>query len=77
MQDICQQDLPLNLQLKDDELHRWYKWLTDLPSLHNMKFPRCVVPVDFGSIACAQLHYFSDACNKIPHICRKSFESDS
>ena len=65
MQDLCRQNLSWNSHLKDDELHRWNKWLTDLPSLHNLKFPRCVVPVDFGSIACAQLHYFSDACELI------------
>nr|XP_055059768.1 uncharacterized protein LOC129443292 [Misgurnus anguillicaudatus] len=50
----------------DDEIpkvleQRWTKWITDLDQLNTFKVDRCLKPSNFGELASAQLHHFSDA----------------
>ena len=39
----------------------WEKWRSDLPSLEQVKIPRCFKDKEFGEISKATLHHFSDA----------------
>ena len=40
---------------------RWERWRAELPSLEELSIPRCYKPSDFGRVARAELHHFSDA----------------
>lgn len=40
---------------------QWERWFTSLPSLENLRVPRCYKPSDFGAIKTVEIHHFSDA----------------
>ena len=40
---------------------RWERWREELPTVEELPIPRCYKPSNFGRIAEAQLHHFSDA----------------
>lgn len=40
----------------------WEKWRTDVQNLSTLNIPRCYKPQNFGTVKCAELHHFSDAC---------------
>ena len=44
-----------------DILPLWEKWRTELPLLEKLKFPRCLMPSEFGDPVKTEIHSFSDA----------------
>jgi hypothetical protein len=47
-------------ELSSENTNRWQQWLDGLSRLEDFKVSRCVQPQDFGEIAEAKLHHFSD-----------------
>jgi len=61
LQDLCKQGLGWDEEIGRQESHCWRLWLSDLPFLLSVAFPRCLRWVDFGQIQNAELHHFADA----------------
>ena len=47
--------------LPDALRQRWHRWRSYLPGLEKITVPRCYHPQDFGKVARAEIHTFSDA----------------
>ncbi|PFX19006.1 hypothetical protein AWC38_SpisGene16590 [Stylophora pistillata] len=47
--------------LPDSLLQKWQRWRDSLAELERVTVPRCYHPADFGRVAQAELHAFSDA----------------
>ena len=61
LQEMCRNgarwDDPLPANLKQD----WLAWKQDLAPLKKVQIKRCLIPPNFGTIVCTELHHFSDA----------------
>ena len=56
-------DAPLGWDdpLPDALRQQWHRWRSSLPDLEKIAVPRCYHPQDFGKVARAEIHAFSDA----------------
>ena len=62
LRNLCQEkNLGWDDEIQEKHLKLWKKWLSELHAIENIKVKRCIKPADFGTIACSQLHVFSDA----------------
>ena len=61
LQDLCRKKLEWDEEMPPQYMPRWENWLLDLPKLSSFSISRCLMPAEFGQIACSQLHHFSDA----------------
>lgn len=61
LQELCKEKVDWDDPVPGDIKTRWEKWRAELPSLEELSIPRCYKPPNFGRIASAQLHHFSDA----------------
>ncbi|KAL7831201.1 hypothetical protein SRHO_G00307040 [Serrasalmus rhombeus] len=61
LQQLCKEGLPWDKDIPEQYTHTWVTWLQELHQLSDLKIERCIKPVDFGPVAEAQLHHFSDA----------------
>jgi len=48
-------------EMPEKDLHRWEKWLSSLPQLRNVSFPRCFNLNLYENTQKCQLHVFADA----------------
>lgn len=60
LQQLCREGLAWDDEIPEQLNHKWNKWLQELCQLSEVTVPRCVRPLDFGPVATAQLHHFSD-----------------
>ena len=61
LQDLCRKGHGWDDTIPASIAMEWTKWIQDLHLLENFKISRCFKPVDFGTVASAQLHHFADA----------------
>ena len=61
LQELCREKADWDDPVPENIKTRWERWRAELPSLEELSIPRCYKPSDFGRIANAQLHHFSDA----------------
>nr|XP_061785759.1 uncharacterized protein LOC133576497 [Nerophis lumbriciformis] len=61
LQELCRQKCDWDDPIPQAFQHKWNKWLADLEKVADFKIHRCIQPKNFGGIATAQLHHFSDA----------------
>jgi len=61
VQDLCRRKVGWDDQLSVEDEQSWTRWLKDLRTLDQLRHSRCLKPVDFGIVAAAELHHFSDA----------------
>ena len=64
LQELCHQNVGWNDPVLAELQARWVKWKLELEELENFAIPRCYRPPDFGQVAKAELHHFSDASLK-------------
>ena len=64
LQELCRQNVGWDDPVPEEIQARWQKWKTELQELQSFSIPRCYKPADFGPVAKAELHYFSDASLK-------------
>ncbi len=72
LQDLCRKKVGWDDTLPDSTVQEWMCWIQELHKLEDFEVDRCFKPTDFGTIASAQLHHFSDACEdgfKLSAIC--------
>lgn len=62
LQELCRDGVGWDDEIPDDLKSRWEKWRAELPSLQNLRIPRCHKPEKFDEVRKAELHHFSDAC---------------
>ncbi|XP_020556881.2 uncharacterized protein LOC110014410 [Oryzias latipes] len=60
-QELCRRKCGWDDTLPQDLRSQWKKWLEELALLSTFEVRRCIKPVGFGKIKCAQLHHFADA----------------
>ena len=58
---LCEQKLEWGEEMPEKNLHRWEKWLSSLPQLRNVSFPRCLNLNSYENMQKCQLHIFADA----------------
>jgi len=58
---LCEQELEWDEEMPEKDLHRWEKWLSSLPQLRNVSFPRCFNLNSYENMQKCQLHVFADA----------------
>lgn len=61
LQDLCRKGLGWDDVLPTPIALEWTNWIQELHLLEDFKVSRCFKPVDFGTVASAQLHHFADA----------------
>ena len=61
LQELCREKADWDDPDPENIKARWERWREELPSLEEISIPRCYKPSNFGRIAKAQLHHFSDA----------------
>lgn len=61
LQELCKEKTDWDNPVPEDIKARWQRWRAELPSLEELSIPRCYKPSNFGPIASAELHHFSDA----------------
>ena len=61
LQELCRERTDWDDPVLENIKTRWERWREELPSLKELSIPRCYRPSNFGCIAKAQLHHFSDA----------------
>ncbi|KAJ8333724.1 hypothetical protein SKAU_G00410430 [Synaphobranchus kaupii] len=61
MQQLCKDRFAWDDEIPEQLGRKWTTWLQELHQLSDVSVNRCVRPVDFGPVATAQLHHFSDA----------------
>ncbi|XP_068756491.1 uncharacterized protein [Montipora capricornis] len=61
LHELCRGQVDWDNEVPEDIKARWTKWRSELPVLQDLLVPRCYKPADFGRIARAELHHFSDA----------------
>lgn len=61
LQNLCRIKLPWDEKVPLNIALRWQRWLDELIPLNTFSVNRCFTCKDFGSIASAQLHSFSDS----------------
>ena len=61
LQDMCRIATSWDEPLTGDLLSRWEGWKSSLNDLPHISIQRCYKPPDFGVIAKAEVHHFSDA----------------
>jgi len=64
LQELCLQNVGWDDEFPQSVLLSWQQWLSNVYKLENLRVSRCLLPADFGEVACTQLHYFSDASEK-------------
>ena len=64
LQELCRQNVGWDDPVPEEIQARWQKWKAELQELQNFSIPRCYKPADFGPVAKADLHHFSDASLK-------------
>lgn len=62
LQDLCRKKISWDEALPDSAEQEWMRWIQELHKLEDFKVDRCFKPTHFGTVASAQLHHFSDAC---------------
>lgn len=60
LQQLCKEGLAWDDEIPEQLGRKWNNWLQELCQLSAVTIPRCVKSVDFGPVATAQLHHFSD-----------------
>jgi len=61
LHELCRERADWDDPVPENIKARWERWRQELPSLEELSIPRCYRPSNFGRIAKAQLHHFSDA----------------
>ncbi len=61
LQDLCRKGLGWDDIVPTSMALEWTDWIQELHLLEDFKVSRCLKPVDFGTVASAQLHPFADA----------------
>ena len=61
LQELCKEKTDWDNPVPEDIKARWQRWRAELPSLEELSIPRCYKLSNFGPIASAELHHFSDA----------------
>ena len=61
LQELCRGKIDWDDPVSDSIRMLWEKWRRELPVLEKLSVPRCYKPTDFGRIASAELHHFSNA----------------
>ena len=61
MQQLCKERLALDDEIPEKLAQKWTTWMQKLQQLSDVSVSRCMRPADFGPVADAQLHNFSDA----------------
>ena len=64
LQELCRNNCGWDDPVPDEIQTRWLKWKSELEELQSFATPRCYKPVDFGKVAKAEIHHFSDASFK-------------
>ena len=64
LQELCRNNCGWDDPVPNEIQTRWLKWTSELEELQNFATLRCYKPVDFGKIAKAEIHHFSDASFK-------------
>ena len=64
LQELCRSNCGWDDPVPNEIQTRWLKWKSELEELQGFATPRCYKPVDFGKIAKAEIHHFSDASFK-------------
>ena len=64
LQELCRNNCGWDDPVPNEIQTRWLKWKSELEELQSFATPRCYKPVDFGKIAKAEIHHFSDASFK-------------
>ena len=64
LQDLCKLGIGWDEIISQEYEVRWQKWKAELSLLSQFAVPRCVKPVNFGTVTCRQLHHFSYASLK-------------
>lgn len=60
LQDLCREKADWDDPVPENIKARWERWRAELPSLEELSIPWCYKPSNFGRIASAELHHFSD-----------------
>jgi hypothetical protein len=61
LQEMCRSGVGWDDMLSPDKGLQWEAWRQDLVIIENIAIPICIIPPDFGTPRCIELHYFSDA----------------
>lgn len=61
LQDLCRHNYAWDKDLPDHYVQLWQEWMAGLSCIGELSVSRCVKPKDFGQVASAKLHHFSDA----------------
>ena len=64
LQSLCQRNFDWDTVIPEADQEIWQSWLSELPLLEKMTFPRGYSPQQFGTVTERQLHCFSDASEK-------------
>ena len=64
LQELCRQNIGWDDPVPVEIQKRWLKWKSDIEGLKNVEISRCYKPENFGNVARAELHHFSDASFK-------------
>ena len=58
---LCRRKVGWDEEIPDDVGDQWGRWVADLPSIGNLRVPRCLKPGFLEPPVTIQLHHFSDA----------------
>ncbi|XP_041845165.1 uncharacterized protein LOC121642470 [Melanotaenia boesemani] len=64
LQELCRRGIGWDDALPESLSPQWEIWKSGLPTLKEIKIPRCYHPPNFGNIVRVELHHFSDASNR-------------
>ena len=64
LQEMCRNNCGWEDPVPDKIQTKWLKWKYELEELESFATPRCYKPVDFGTVAKAEIQHFSDASFK-------------
>lgn len=63
LQEICRSKAEWDEPLDERTLRKWTAWKNCVQDVQKINVPRCIKAPDFGEVATAELHTFSDASN--------------
>lgn len=64
LQELCRRNIDWDDPVPVEIQTRWLRWKSEIEELKSVEISRCYKPEDFGNVAVAELHHFSDASFK-------------
>ena len=64
LQELCKGNTDWDDPIPDEMRPRWERWKEELHTIESLKIRRCYKPKQFGDLASAEMHHFSDASQK-------------